>query len=130
MADSELKRYPTKYLRDYCKSKYNKGTECEICGNIEELHFHHFHTISILVNTWFEKHQDRPSTEEEVFAWREKFEREHQTELYDDAATLCKEHHEKLHKIYGKNPALATAKKQARWVQKMKDKYGKMEILE
>jgi len=131
MADNELKRYPTKYLRDYCKSKYAKGDKCEICGETELLHFHHFHTISVLVNNWFDKSKTKVTTPEEAFEWREIFEKEHKDELYTHAATLCKDHHEKLHKIYGKNPALATAPKQARWVQRMKEKYGnKLEILE
>jgi hypothetical protein len=129
MADNELKRYPTKYLRDYCKSKYNKGSKCEICGTTENLHFHHFYTISVLVNNWFEKHKTEVTTPEQAFEWRVVFENQHKDELYIHAATLCKDHHEKLHSIYGKNPVLATAPKQARWVQRMKEKHGKLEIL-
>lgn len=126
---SDLKRYPVKYLRDYCKSKYIKGTECEICGTTENLHFHHFYTISVLVNKWFETHP-MVTTRDEVFAWREEFESQHPVELYDEAVTLCKTHHEQLHKVYGKNPELTTAKKQARWVQRMKEKHGKLEVLD
>jgi len=29
-----------------------------------------------------------------------------------------------LHKVYGRNPALTTAKKQMRWVQIQRDKHG------
>ena len=28
----KLKRDPIKYIRDRAKSKYEKGTECHICG--------------------------------------------------------------------------------------------------
>ena len=37
-----LKRDLVKYVRDKAKSKYNKGTECFICGVTENLDFHHY----------------------------------------------------------------------------------------
>ena len=46
------------------------------------------------------------------------------TQLYDHAVTLCHSHHLRLHGIYGKRPTLITAKKQQRWVEKQRDKYG------
>ena len=48
---TKLKRLPTKYVRDRAKSAYNKGTECFVCTTAEELEFHHFYTVSILLNT-------------------------------------------------------------------------------
>ena len=63
-------------------------------------------------------------TAEAAFEWRDVFIEEHRKELYDDAVTLCHDHHLKLHSIYGKNPSLATAGKQARWVEKQRIKHG------
>jgi hypothetical protein len=129
--DENLPRYFIKICRDGAKSKYDKGSFCEICGTTEELHFHHFNTLSILINKWVEQRGLVFENFEHAVEWRDKFIAEHQKELYEDAATLCKEHHQKLHSLYGKNPILATAPKQARWVQKMKEKHGKkLEILE
>ena len=55
---------------------------------------------------------------------RVEFIAEHRTELYDEAVTLCHEHHMRLHSIYGKRPKLVTAKKQIRWVGIQRDKHG------
>ena len=128
--DENLPRYFIKVVRDGAKSRYQKGTECEICGSPDEIHFHHFHTLSILINKWVAEKGLVFESFEHAVEWRNKFIEEHQKELYDDAATLCNDHHERLHKLYGKNPALGTAAKQARWVQRMKEKHGKLEILD
>lgn len=121
---AELKRYFTKYIRDAVKSKYNKDTECRICGTEENLQFHHFTTLSILVNQWQKDNGLNIETAEEAFEHRESFIQEFQEELYDKTVTLCEAHHEKLHKIYGKNPALITAPKQERWVERQRVKHG------
>ena len=121
---TELKRDFTKVVRDGAKSLYNKGSECEICGTTENLEFHHFKTLSILVNKWVSKNKLVINTLEDAQEYRNKFIEEYQEELYNDTVTLCKAHHEALHKVYGKNPQLGTAKKQARWVQKQRDKHG------
>ena len=44
--------------------------------------------------------------------------------LYEHTVTLCHEHHLKLHSIYGKDPSLATAKKQEKWVEIQRTKHG------
>jgi hypothetical protein len=49
---------------------------------------------------------------------------EHHKEVYDETVTLCHDHHQKLHSIYGRNPRLSTAKKQAAWVEKQRAKNG------
>lgn len=124
---SNLKRDPVKYIRDKAKSKYEKGTECYICGSQERLDFHHFYSLTPLLDTWLAKKQkERPEhyTEEYIVIWREEFIEDHYAELYEDAVTICHEHHLKLHSIYGRNPALVTAKKQMRWVEKQRDKHG------
>jgi hypothetical protein len=121
---TELKRYPIKYIRDRAKSKYEKGTECRICGGVEKLDFHHYTTLSDLLARWLNK--TRLDTED-VLEWRDRFIEEHNKELYVDAVTLCHEHHLALHAIYGKNPSLGTAKKQSRWVEKQRIKHGMVE---
>jgi hypothetical protein len=118
---TELKRYPIKYIRDRAKSKYNKGTECQICSSDEKLDFHHYTTLSDLLARWLNK--TRLSTED-VLDWRDRFIEEHNKELFDETVTLCHVHHLALHAIYGKNPNLGTAKKQARWVEKQRIKHG------
>ena len=121
---SELKRYFTKYIRDAVKSGYAKGSECEICASKEELEFHHYHTMSVLVNAWQLKNKLSITTAEEAFEHRDAFIAEHQFEIYEDTVTLCKKHHLKLHSIYSKNPSLATAAKQRRWVHRQREKNG------
>lgn len=119
---AEPKRYLTKYVRDGAKSAYEKGTCCEICLDTENLDFHHFSSLAELVNRWTRKNKIVIETSEDALKWRDVFIEEHQKELYEDAVTLCHTHHLKLHSIYGKNPSLATAKKQARWVQIQREK--------
>lgn len=121
---AELKRYFTKYIRDAVKSQYKKESECRICGIEENLQFHHFNTLSILVNKWQKDNGLEISTAEEAFEHRDSFIAEFGKELFDETVTLCEAHHERLHKIYGKNPALITAPKQARWVEKQRAKNG------
>ena len=63
-------------------------------------------------------------TAEEIMEVRDDFILEHTKELYDDAVTLCHDHHLRLHSIYGKRPKLFTAPKQSRWVERQREKYG------
>lgn len=116
-----LKRYSIKYVRDKAKSRYEKGSTCEICGSTESLDFHHFYSLSPLLEQWLRK---TGLKDEDVLEWRDDFIEHYHAELYDHTVTLCHEHHLKLHSIYGRNPTLATAKKQARWVELQKGKHG------
>ena len=119
-----LKRDLVKYVRDKAKSKYKKATDCYICGATENLDFHHFNGLTELLESWLKKKQIQVTEEEDILNLREQFIAEHRTELYDEAVTLCHEHHLRLHSIYGKRPKLVTAKKQIRWVGIQRDKYG------
>ncbi len=119
---ADLKRYEVKYIRDAVKSQYPVKSSCEICGTTEELHFHHYNSLAELYNKWAAKNGIDVTTAEEIMVVRQKFIAEHREELITLGACLCKKHHEALHKIYGKNPSLATAEKQARWVTKQKEK--------
>ena len=101
--------------------KYEKGTECYICGEPTELDFHHFYSLSPLVHNYVKKNKLLP---ENVLSFREDFIQEHWAELYEHTVTLCHAHHLKLHKVYGRDPALTTAKKQENWVEIQREKHG------
>ena len=123
----KLKRDPVKYIRDRAKSKYKKGDSCEICDATQQLDFHHFYSLSPLLRSWLkEKQKIRPEhyTDEYIIIWRDEFIEEKWAELYDHTVTLCHTHHLQLHSIYGRNPDLATAKKQMRWVEIQREKHG------
>ena len=123
----KLKRDPVKYIRDRAKSKYEKGSECHICGADTELDFHHFYTLASLLREWLkEKQKERPAhyTDEYIVIWRDEFIEDKWAELYEHTVTLCHKHHLELHRLYGRNPALVTAQKQMRWVQIQRDKHG------
>jgi len=119
-----LKRDLVKYVRDKAKSKYKKGTHCYICGETENLDFHHFYGLTELLETWLKKQEIVVTEEEQIVRLRPQFIEEHMKELYEDAVTLCHDHHLRLHSIYGKRPKLVTAKKQQRWVDIQRNKNG------
>jgi hypothetical protein len=118
---STLKRDAVKYVRDRAKTKYRKGKACEICGDTEKLDFHHYYSLSPLLHNWIKRNQLDP---ENILEFRDEFIEEHTAELYHHTVTLCHLHHLQLHKVYGRNPALGTAKKQMRWVGIQRDKHG------
>jgi len=118
---AELKRDCVKYVRDRAKAKYVKGSECRICGSRENLDFHHFFSLSPLLYKWMRTNKLQP---EDVVNFRDRFISEHEEELYKRTVTLCHEHHLLLHSIYGKDPDLATASKQERWVEIQRTKHG------
>ncbi len=119
-----LKRDLVKYVRDKAKSQYKKGTNCYICGATENLDFHHFHGLTELLESWLKKNKIEITGEDDILNLREQFIAEHKLEVYDEAVTICHEHHLRLHSIYGKRPKLVTARKQQRWVDIQRDKYG------
>ena len=120
----DLKRDLVKYVRDRAKSKYDKGTECRICGSKENLDFHHFYGLTELLDKWLRGNKLNIQTAEEIMEVRDTFIEEHLRELYEEAVTLCHEHHLRLHSIYGKRPKLFTAQKQQRWVERRREKHG------
>jgi hypothetical protein len=120
---SELKRDEVKYLRDKAKARYPKGTCCAICDTTENLEFHHYSSLTLLWEKWKVTTGVSIDDVDDVIFHRDTFIAEHEKELYEDAVTLCNEHHVKLHTIYGSKPALHTATKQANWV---KIQYGKL----
>jgi hypothetical protein len=120
----DLKRDLVKYVRDKAKSGYQKETQCYICGAIDNLEFHHFYGMTELLYTWMKVNKLTITSADQIMNLREQFIEEHLIEVYDEAATLCKTHHLRLHSIYGKRPKLSTATKQKRWVEIQRDKYG------
>ena len=127
MTSTDLKRSLTKYIRDKAKHAYNKKPYCEICGSDGDgipLDFHHFYSVTNMLDLWLRKNKLNPTTAEEIMAVREQFIEEHHSQMYDKAVTLCHKHHELLHKIYGSKPLLTTATKQEVWVKRQKLKYG------
>ena len=117
----DLKRDIVKYIRDKAKNKYEKGSECYICGSDVKLDFHHFYTLSPLVHKYV---KDKKLLPENILSFREDFIQDHWAELYEHRVTLCHDHHLALHKIYGRNPSLATATKQKNWVEIQREKHG------
>lgn len=124
MGNQSFKRDPIKFVRDKAKARYKKGSECYICGSQDTLDFHHFYSLTPLFNRWLKANSITISTDEDVLAVRDQFIAEHMPELYEHAATLCHTHHMKLHSIYGKDPSLASAEKQKRWVDIQREKNG------
>jgi len=118
---SKLKRDPVKYVRDKAKTRYDKGSECYICGSTEQLDFHHYYSLSPLLYKWVE---EKNYFIEDIRDFRDEFINEHIEELYEDTVTLCHAHHLKLHSIYGRNPTLTSARKQIRWVGIQREKNG------
>ena len=74
-----LKRDLVKYVRDKAKSKYNKATDCYICGATENLDFHHFNGLTELLESWLKKKQNQVTEEEDILNLREHFIAEHRT---------------------------------------------------
>lgn len=123
---AELLRYPVKYIRDKAKAGYKKGSSCEICGTTESLDFHHYYTMTPLFNKWC---KEKGYKVEDVLSIRDEFIEDENDKIYNQTVTLCHDHHMKLHSVYGKDPALATAKKQIRWVMIQKEKHDARKLV-
>ena len=119
------KRLPIKWIRDMNKRRYEKGTECVVCGTDQLLEFHHFYSLTLLFEKWLKVNNLTVNTDDDVLAIRDQFSEEHKREIFDEAVTLCKGHHALLHKVYGITPALHTAAKQRRWLGIQAKKFGR-----
>lgn len=112
----------TKHIRDGIKSQYPKECNCAVCDTELDLEFHHYRTLSILLKDYSRQHNIPISTDEQVLAMRDKFYEDNWEAVVTDGVTLCNEHHKKLHKVYGREPAMSTAEKQKVWVLKQRQK--------
>lgn len=121
---SDLKRIEVKYIRDGIKSQYPAKEFCLVCDEVEDLEFHHYHSVDLLWEKWKKENDVVVNSAEEIMAVRNFFYKDHHFELVNDGACLCNTHHKLLHKIYGVKPLLVTAPKQRRWVQKQREKRG------
>ena len=119
----DLKRDVVKYVRDKAKKAYKKGPCCEICDSTERLDFHHFNSVTALLEKWLKENGIEVATESDIIRVRDEFIDTHHKEMYLETVTLCHNHHELLHKVYGLKPALHTAGKQANWVKKQREKH-------
>ena len=119
---AELKRIPIKYVRDRAKSRYIKDSCCYICGDDERLDFHHLFTVDILFDNWLKTNKIKINSVEDIIAVRDDFIKQHEYELFEYAKTLCKKCHKRLHTIYSQRPALSTAPKQERWIERQREK--------
>lgn len=111
-----MSRSAVKWIRDYSKSNYVKDTKCAICETDQELEFHHYNSVSLLVHNFAAKRGLDFSSKEIILQHREEFLNEHWREMVEDTVTLCRRHHLALHNVYGEVPPLSTASKQERWV--------------
>lgn len=118
----DLKRDAIKYIRDKAKSAYEKQDLCYICGTEDNLDFHHFYSLTELFNRWLDENGIEVTCVKDIVRVREEFIETHKKELYIDAVTICHAHHQYLHKLYGIKPALTTAEKQRKWVEKQREK--------
>ena len=119
----DFKRDLIKYCRDKAKSDYKKEEDCFICGSTDELQFHHFYSMTPLLEKFLKKTKVEITCEDDILVYRDQFISAHHTEIYEKTVTLCKScHMGELHRIYGKSPSLATAGKQERWAQRQRDK--------
>lgn len=116
------KRYATKWVRDRAKAAYQKQNCCKICGSTESLELHHYASVTQLLERWARANKLDISTDEGIIAVRDEFIEAHQKELYEDVVTLCKKHHQLLHKVYGAKPIISTASKQSLWVERQMEK--------
>jgi hypothetical protein len=119
---SALKRIPIKYVRDRAKSRYEKAAFCYVCGAEGSLDFHHLYTVDILFDNWLRTNKITINTVEDIIAVRDDFINDHIYEMFEYAKTLCKPCHKRLHTVYGQRPALSTAEKQERWLDKQRIK--------
>ena len=62
-----------KYIRDRAKSKYKKGSECEICGSENQLDFHRFYSLAPLLQEWLKKilQMNKNDLPENITKWKE-----------------------------------------------------------
>jgi len=123
---SSLLRLEVKYIRDGVKSNYPIKVACRICGVTEELENHHYHTMTLMWNKFKKDNKIVIKDPEHIMEVRKDFYEQYWDKLVSDQelVCLCKAHHLKLHSIYGKDPSLATAEKQKRWVNIQRGKNG------
>jgi hypothetical protein len=115
-------RIPVKWVRDKAKAAYEKADTCYVCGTTQDLELHHFHSVTLLLNSWASRKAYDISTDDGILAVRDEFIAEHHDELYNQVRTLCNPHHVKLHGVFGKAPAPGSEARQSRWCDRQQAK--------
>jgi len=77
-----------------------------------------------MYHLWTYKNGLQVTSVDDIIEVRDRFIEEHWEELVNGCVTLCSKHHAALHRVYGKSPALLTAPKQSRWVEKQRIKHS------
>lgn len=122
----DLRRIPIKYIRDFIKKDYKLRDECFICKSKENLELHHIYSISQLFEDWCNKNFIREvSSVEGIKDLRVKFYEDEFSRLCNENLyTLCKNHHERLHNIYGQRYSNHIAPKIINWLILQREKNG------
>jgi 5-methylcytosine-specific restriction endonuclease McrA len=123
---ADLKRIPIKYIRDYIKKDYKLRDECFICKEKNNLELHHIYSISQLFNDWCIKENiEEISSVDFIKDLRVKFYKdEFQRLSNDNLYTLCKQHHERLHNLYGQRYSNHLSNKIINWLNVQREKNG------
>ena len=112
-----------KWVRDFIKKDYVKESECYICNSNINLELHHLYSVSELFNTWIEKNKIEINSIEDIKFQREVFYKDNYGYLTpENCRTLCKQHHERLHNLYGQRYSNSKSGKVKNWIEVQREK--------
>jgi 5-methylcytosine-specific restriction endonuclease McrA len=122
-----LKRFPIKYIRDYIKKDYKLKDECFICGTTNTLELHHLYSVSELFSKWcISKKIKSIESVDLINKLRIEFSEDEKDLLSNkNLFTLCKNHHIRLHTIYGQTYANHLVPKIKNWLLVQREKHGR-----
>lgn len=122
-----LKRFPIKYIRDYIKKDYKLKDECFICGTTNTLELHHLYSVSELFSKWcLSKKIKSIESVDLINKLRVEFSEDEKDLLSNkNLFTLCKNHHIRLHTIYGQTYANHLVPKIKNWLLVQREKHGR-----
>jgi len=122
-----LKRFPIKYIRDYIKKDYKLKDECFICGTTNTLELHHLYSVSELFSKWCTNKKIKSIESVDLInKLRVEFSEDEKDLLSNkNLFTLCKNHHIRLHTIYGQTYANHLVPKIKNWLLVQREKHGR-----
>jgi 5-methylcytosine-specific restriction endonuclease McrA len=122
-----LKRFPIKYIRDFIKKDYKLKDECFVCGTVDALELHHLYSVSELFSKWCLKKKIKSIDSVELInKLRVEFATDEKDLLSNkNLFTLCKNHHIRLHTIYGQTYANHLVPKIKNWLLVQREKHGR-----
>lgn len=122
---TKAKRPQVKWVRDGMKSNYKEREPCFICGSTQNIELHHIYSVSELWNTWLREKRIEITCDDDVISNRKQFEADNEQFLNNDNLySLCKQHHLRLHQIYGKSYSNYMGERVRTWIYKQREKYG------